>query len=249
MIDKFTKKLQELYREKNYPKLIPLSVAALLASFLLIAITYYIVMHVFSFIAMRFEAVLIIVGAYVTLILWWKDKQRKRTEQEQSALSQTIMAEQTAEKALCESNYNTTRQCLYSTLSENAGILNLQKPDRLSELDSPSKTVQKGNIYMCQFVVVKNGECSPEKIKEMLQMRITQKLSAQEFCGITQTTYIYNGIAYPILCIDEVRDNGTYVQIDIAWASENYCNLLNMRAQARVQNMNPPNTVYHDGDF
>ncbi len=102
---------------------------------------------------------------------------------------------------------------------------------------------------MCQYVVVKNGVCNPDKIKELLQMRVTQKLSAHEFAGITQTTYIHNGMAYPLLCIDEIRDNGSFMQIDVAWASESYCYLLDSRAQAKLENLKPPSISYRDGDF
>lgn len=249
MMKKLIEKLQKHYNEKNYFSLILYSAAAVFTSIFVIAITYFIGMQIIHFISERFEAVLVIAGAYIMIYIWWRDKQEKRRQEIQDSLTQMTASQQSAEKALCESNYTTVRQCLFSTLSENADVLNLVKPERLSELDSPSRTIFKGNVYMCQFVVVKKGDANSEKIKEMLQIRIGQKLSAQEFAGITQTQYIYNGTAYPILCIDEVRDNGTFVQIDIAWASENYCNLLNARAHTRMQYLQPQNINCRDRDF
>lgn len=249
MMKNLIEKYQVLYQEKNYFKLSLYSAAIVFASLLVIATTYIIGMQVFVFLTERFEAVLIIVGAYILIYLWWKEKQKKQHQEIQNSLIQMTASQQSAEKALCESNYSTVRQCLFSTLSENADILNLVKPERLSELDSPSRTIFKGNVYMCQFVVVKKGDTNSEKIKEMLQIRIGQKLSAHEFAGITQTQYIYNGTAYPILCIDEVRDNGTFVQLDIAWASEHYCSLLNARAHTRMQYLQPQNINSRDSDF
>lgn len=249
MIKSLIEKLKFFYNEKNYLMITIYSLSALFASFTVLALTYFVGINIIGFLTERYEATIFIVGGYTFLYIWWKDKQ-KRKQAEQDALNQNLITQQSAEeKALCESNYETVRQCLFSTLSECFDILNLLKPERLSQLDSPSRTILKGNVFMCQFVVVKKGEAIPDKIKEMLQLRIAQKLTALEFAGITQTKYIYNGKAYPILCIDEVKDNGTFVQIDIAWACENYCNLLATREQAKLQNLQPKETNCNDRDF
>ncbi len=89
-------------------------------------LTYFIGMQIFTFIAQRFEAVLVIVGAYLMIYFWWKDKQNKQQQQAQVALLEKTTAQQSADKALAEGHYNITRQCLYSTLQESAGILNLR---------------------------------------------------------------------------------------------------------------------------
>lgn len=248
-MDKIIQKLQELYREKNYIKLVAASVATLLVAFLLVALTYCIGTQIFFFLAKRFEAVIAIVGGYIMLYLWWRDKQKRQQEEIQNSLAEAVIAQQSSEKALCENNYSTVRQCLFSVLSEYADILNLVKPEIESELNCHPKTAFKGNVYVCQFLVPKMGEANPGKIKEILQTRIRQKLSAFEFAGIAQTNYIYKGIAYPILCVDDVRDTGIHVQIDMAWASERYCSLLDSREYARMQHLQPPINNFHDKDF
>lgn len=248
-MQKLLDEFRQAYSNKNYLKLSLYSLLALLTLLASTMLTYYIGVGIYSFIAMRFEALIAILGAYLLIYFWLREKRSKKEEQEKNILLQANAAQQSAEKALCESNYTIIRQCLFSTLAENASVLNLVKPERISELDSPSQTILKGNVYMCQFVVLKKGESDPQNIKEILQIRLAQKLNALEFAGITQTTYIHNGNAYPILCIDEVNDIGTYIQIDIAWASENYCNLLNARTQARFLNMQPQKSIITDRDF
>lgn len=250
MIDKLILKLKSLLKQKKYLEFSGYGLLIFLTLSCSIIVTFIVCSHIFSFLASRFEAVIAIVGAYVLIFLWYRDKERKKQAQIQSALMEKTSAQQSAEKALAESNYSVIRQCLFSTLSEYADIVGLVKPVRLSEIDSPCRVILKGNTYMTQYVVPKKSESvSAEKIKEMLQIRIAQKLTALEFAGITQTNHIYNGRAYPILCIDEVRDNGSYVQIDMAWASDSYCNLLDSRAQAKIENLKPPSMSYHDKDF
>jgi len=86
-------------------------------------------------------------------------------------------------------------------------------------------------------------------VKERLQMRLSQKLTANEFSGITQSNFIYNGKAYPILYIDEVIDTSSFIQINIAWSCEAYCKHLENRALAKQQNAIPLATVPRDIDF
>ncbi|WP_160690741.1 hypothetical protein [Clostridium sp. C2-6-12] len=249
MIKKFFDMLNKLYDDGEYLQFILYIILVVMFSFVLIIPTYYAFENLFLFVEQRFDEILVIVGGYVMFYLWWKDKTKNREEKNMKLLKDSSLAKENNEKVLCESNYVTIRQCLFSTLLENAEILNLKKPEKLSELDSPSKIISKGNVYMCQFVLVKNGEINSDKIQEMLQLRIVQKLNTFEYAGIQQTSFIYNGNAYPILLIDEVCDNGTFVQIDITWASEKYCDLLNTRAHAKMQQLQPRNVNVYDKDF
>lgn len=44
-----------------------------------------------------------------------------------------------------------------------------------------------------------------------------------EIEGITQSAFFYNGQTYPSIMVDNVRDVGSYIQVDLAIASEYYC--------------------------
>lgn len=243
------KKFRMLYTNKNYLVLILYMIVTLILALMAIALVSVIIEQLFSFIAKRLEILAITIIPSIMIYFGLRGRKQVQLQEQQNAIAQALAEQQSAERALCENNYSIVRQILFNILIDSSEILNLVKPTRLSELDSPSRTVLKGNVYMCQFVVVKKGEAIQEKVKEMLQLRINQKLNAQEFAGIVQTTYIYNGIAYPILYVDQVSNSGAYVQIDIAWVSENYCNLLSTRAHAKFQNMQPPNNNLHDKDF
>lgn len=236
---------QILYEERSFIKLFLYFTTILLGLLLTIWFTYYLATYIVFILERKFEALVIIIGAYLFINLWLKDKQKKQLIE----TNYLTYKQQYAENAIQENNYIIIRQCLYTILSENADILNLVKPEKLSDLDSPSRAILKGNVYMCQYLVLNKGDINTGKIKEMLQIRIDQKLAAHEFAGIAQTQYIYYGAAYPILCVDEVHDNGSYVQIDIVWASENYCSLLNVRAHTKMQYMQPQNINYRDSDF
>ena len=80
-----------------------------------------------------------------------------------------------------------------------------------------------------------------------LQNAIEQRLNNNEVDGITQTAYFYNGQVVPSIMIDNVREMGNYVQIDVAIASDYYCKY---RERRIYENMNSSDSAnVHDRDF
>lgn len=208
-----------------------------------------IIVFFFRLIDKYFIEILIIVISSLSLYFWISEKRNTRKEEKAAEIKQIKAEEYEIERTLAESNYSIVRQCLFSIISENADALHLAKPTTLSELDSPSRIIRKGTVMMYQYLTLKKGDVDTIVIKEIIQTRITQKLLAQEFSGITQTTYIYNGKAYPLLYIDEIQDQGAYIQIDMAWVNDNYCNHLQNKAYTKLQNQKPINANINDRDF
>lgn len=252
MINKYYEILKRCLVEKKYLEFSLYCLLILgLSALVIIATAYFL-----NFIAYNFETISFIVGGYILLYYIWKEWRKGRKEENElqkekqnAILNQLKAQESESEKTLLESNYIAVRQCIYSVLMEIADKVNLAKPQTLSEMDSPSRVIFKGNVPMCQFLVLKTQEISTSAIKEIMQIRIAQRLTSTEFAGITQTTYIYDGQAFPILCIDDVLDVGSYIQVDVAWANEAYCNLVRNRKLANFENQRPMNQNIKDKDF
>ena len=250
---KYWERLKRCLIEKRYGEFSLYCLLTLLVSMLVILATA----GVLSFFAYNFEAILTIVGGYGLVYVffheWRKSKKEEKLREEERCI--TILNRQReenaeTEKALLESNYIIVRKCFHSVIMDIADHVHLKKPTSLSELDSPSRMVSKGNVTMYQFVALKTSqEMNPAVIKDVLQTRMTQKLSSNEIAGLSQTTYIYEGQAFPLLCIDEVVDIGNYIQIDLAWASESYCRLIQDRKLAYFEGQRVSNLSIKDKDF
>jgi hypothetical protein len=188
--------------------------------------------------------------AFCSIVYFISEKRHKHRAELSSIEQQASIAQENADKALLESNYIIVRQCVYSVLCEIAENLGLTKPQRQSEIDSPSRIITNSNVLMYQFVVLKkSAEISISSIKEILQTRITQKLIAHEFSGLTQSNFVFGGTAYPILCVHDVADSGAYINLDIVWFSEAYGNLLHLRKEALLNNLNGRAVNIKDTDF
>lgn len=132
-----------------------------------------------------------------------------------------------------ENTYKMIRKNLCTVLGEVGEMVRLKKPASFSQMDAPTHydVIAKAPIY--HYLARKaSEEIDPFSMVGILQNSIEQKLNNRELDGITQTAYFYNGQVYPSLMVDNVRDLGAYVQIDIAIASEYYCKY----REARIYN-------------
>lgn len=123
-----------------------------------------------------------------------------------------------------ENTYKIVRKCLCNVLCEVSDIIKVRKPASLSQMDAPIHydVVAKAPIY--HFLATKlTNDVDLFNLEGILQNTIEQKLNNHELDGMPQMSYFYNGQAYPALMVDNVRELGNYIQIDIAIASEHYC--------------------------
>lgn len=123
-----------------------------------------------------------------------------------------------------ESTYKMIRKNLCSVIGDIADIARLRQPASLSQMDCPTHYDVVANAVIYHFLVLKqSNEIDTFSIIGILQNAIEQRLNNNEVEGITQTAFFYNGQVYPSIMVDNVQDLGTYVQIDVAIASEYYC--------------------------
>lgn len=107
---------------------------------------------------------------------------------------------------------------------EVADIVKLRKPASLSQMDAPTHYDVIARVPVYHFLATKlTDDVDLFDLTGILQNTIEQKLNNHELDGIQQTSFFYNGQAYPSLMVDNIRDLGSYVQIDVAIASEHYC--------------------------
>lgn len=219
--------VRALWDEKRYVKLglvLLLLIAAAVVTLSLIVST---LVAVKNFVVQNQTLVFITTFALVTFFGWIYDRAEQRRKLQSQAEQQAREEAQFMEESLAQNNYDIVRQCLFNVLSDVADTISLIKPDRLSQLDSPAKYAKKGNVLFYQYLILKKeAVIDPHAVKQVLQTRISQRLQAQEFAGITETSHYYKGQMYPLLYLDEVIDVGNYIQVDITWVSDTYCEYL-----------------------
>ena len=147
-----------------------------------------------------------------------------------------------------ESTYRLLRKTLCSIVGDVSEIIKVRKPTTLSQMDCPTHfdVISKAVIY--HLLLTKTSEdFDALGASGILQNAIEQRLNNNEVDGITQTAYFYNGQVVPSIMIDNVREMGNYVQIDVAIASDYYCKY---RERRIYENMNSSDSAnVHDRDF
>lgn len=124
---------------------------------------------------------------------------------------------------ILENTYEMVRNHVCTVLNEVGDVVKLRKPATLSQLDAPNHHDIIGNTPIYHYLALKQtNEFDIFNTTGIIQNRINQKLNNQELDGITQTSIFYNGASYPTLMVDNIRDLGQWVQIDMALSTPLY---------------------------
>ena len=200
--------------------------------------------NILYFIIQNIEDIVVTIGAvacFFAVIFSYFRKKPKKVEQPDSSIIEF-------NPITLETTYCLIRKNLCSIIADVADMIRLRKPATLSQMDSPTHYDILGNAVIYHYLLIKQSdEVDPYTILGVIQNTIEQRLNNGEIDGITQTHFFYRSQVYPSLMVDNVRDLGSYVQIDIAIASEQY---LKYRERRIYNNMNQSSsTKSYDRDF
>lgn len=218
MINLYTKIVSSLIKDYNNKlwwklilKLLGLLTVVICMGFLLGKIAFLIIEHI--------EGIVVSIGAifcFFAILFNFLPKRQPETVPEVSIMEYDPIT--------LEATYKIIRKNLCSVLGDISDITRLKKPATLSQLDAPTHFDIKSKAVIYHFLTLKQSEeIDTFSIIGILQNAFEQRLNNNEMDGITQTVFFYNGQVYPSIMIDNVQDLGTYIQIDIAIASEYYC--------------------------
>lgn len=242
LFEQYVQHCYELYQEKKWGKF------ALNIVFSLIGIvsTSILLSSVALYIYYNFERLTKIVGGIFLLIITVAYMlPKKKTElpaiPEDSPGYDPVFLNET---------YNLLRRNLVSIFEETAGILGLRVPTTPSQIDSPVHFDIIGGAAIFHFLCGKQDFTSQIDSYEAigtLQNTLERRLNNNELMGISQTAIFHNGVAYPLIMIDNVLDMGRYIQLDLAITNANY---LRYRKNRLYNSMDAGNcTTPHDRNF
>lgn len=177
-----------------------------------------------AFITVNYEKIAIAVGAFFLIFYYIEEHfaEKKRAREEELALARKLQEE--ADADAIERNYRLVRNCLYSVLNDMSDVLGIKKPTNEGKIDSPHHTVRKLNFILYQYIVYPTASTvDTEKMRTILRQEISRRLDSHLFAGVSQTYYLHEGQAEPIISVYAVEDNNAYLTISVAIADENYC--------------------------
>lgn len=230
----------ESYYKKHWGKLI----LKVLASLIVLICMTLVIASILYFIIENIENIVVTIGAiacFFAVIFSFFQKKPEKVEPPDSSIIEF-------NPITLETTYCLIRKNLCSIIADVADMIRLRKPATLSQMDSPTHYDILGNAVIYHYLLIKQSdEVDPYTILGVIQNTIEQRLNNGEIDGITQTHFFYRSQVYPSLMVDNVRDLGSYVQIDIAIASEQY---LKYRERRIYNNMNQSSTTKsYDRDF
>lgn len=192
------------------------------------------------------ESIVVTIGAIFIFFMILAQFIPKRREEKPILQSECTVIE--FDPITLETTYSLIRKNLCSILGDVAEIIKIRKPSTLSQMDSPTHYTIVSNAVIYHYLAVKTtDEVDIFNAIGILQNALEQRLNNNEVEGIIQTHFLYKSQAYPSLMVDNVKDTGAYVQIDIAVASDNYCKY---RERRIYNNMNRSGVIRpQDKDF
>lgn len=238
MYKNFKAYIINLYKSKNYPMIVIWSIIGVLTSLIAAEFSSEIFMSLLNFLDKKIGGILFFLGTCYIANSYMKNLREKNNKK----ISEENKNKQIISREANSNNYIALRKCLFELLTETAEVLNLQCPQNLSSLDSPTKFIEKGELCVYQYIVLKKGEADVKSIENVLRTSIHTKLRNFTFEGIKQTSHIYDGFSYDIIQLYQVKDIGSYIQIELYFANDKTIDLINKRKRLLMDEL------YHDLD-
>jgi len=240
LIESITDSILTNYYEKQWFRLI----LKIIGFIFVIACMALVIANILYFIMQNIENIAITIGAlafFFSIVLSLLPKKKAKIEPPDSSIIEF-------NAITLETTYNLIRKNLCSIIADIADMIKLRKPATLSQMDAPTHYDIVGNAVIYHYLLIKQSdEVDTYNILGVIQNTIEQRLNNREIDGITQTHFFYRSQVYPILMVDNVRDLGSCVQVDIAIASEHYLKHRERRIYNNINQFAPINS--HDRDF
>ena len=177
--------------------------------------------------------ILAILGFFIVVALWRHFFPPQPQQQVEMPVENNTMV---YNPAFLEDTYSMLLTNISPIIMEKADIMQLQRIMASYELECPIHYTIKGFVLYHILIGKINENVDTQKVLEILQNAISQKLSNSGFIGIGEAYYLYNGRALPRIMIDNVRDLGNFVQVDIVITDEAYCQYYYQRLQNKISN-------------
>ena len=249
-MNNFIKEFQKNWNKKKYGQCI--GVALLITTFaiaVIVAICLLLDMLI-VFIMSHYQELFLGFGIFFLMFYYIREhfEEKKRAREEQLELARKLQAE--ADADTLERNYRIIRTCIFSVIRDMWDVLQVKKPVREGEIDSPNHNVEKLNFILYQYIVYRTASTTDtETIREVLRKEISRRLDEHLFAGISQTYYLHEGQAEPIISVYSVEDNNAYLTISVAIADENYCRHIRQGASLNLLQQAEQLTQPSDNDF
>lgn len=249
-MNNFIKEFRKHWKQKKYGQCI--GVALLITTFVvaIIVLICLLLDMLIAFIMNHYQELLLGFGAFFLAFYYIREhfEEKKRAREEQLELARKLQAE--ADADTLERNYRLIRNCIFSVIRDMSDVLQLKRPVREGEIDSPNHNVEKLNFILYQYIVYRTASTTDtETIREVLRKEISRRLDAHSFAGISQTYYLHEGQAEPIISVYSVEDSNAYLTISVAIADENYCRHIRQGASLNLLQQAEQLTQPSDNDF
>lgn len=216
----FIEYMKEYWKEKRY--LLCISIITCLIAFFISLVM--IVVFMLDFITIHYQEVFLGLGIFLSVYYYIHEHFEEKRKARQQELALAKQMQDAADADVIERNYRLIRTCLFNVIKDMSDVLGVKKPIREGEIDSPVHNIRMLNFVLYQYIVYRtNSTVDTETVRTILRQEISRRLDAHQFAGISQTYYLHEGQAEPIISVYSVEDNNAYLTISVAIADEHYC--------------------------
>ncbi|MBE7047695.1 MAG: hypothetical protein E7396_09865 [Ruminococcaceae bacterium] len=184
---------------------------------------------VIRFIVANYELLLLCgsIVVAVVYIIWCKRVNNEPTQAVKMRYQTKIEEEQ--EKQEREAAYLHIQKLLFFVINDTAILTKIPPLKSVSALDAPIHSVLVNNsFYVFQYLVAKDTATALDliTIKQRLNERIDTALRTGEIMGSHEAFFSNSGKRYPRILIHDIRNNGTYIQIDAVIVGHPYADYI-----------------------
>ena len=188
----------------------------------------------------------IIIGILITLAIAWFVVWRKNKNNKQPEQLPPMPAVNHAK------NHRMLGKCLFDAMcggvAEIIGLVTPSDQSKLSPLNGDLYFLQ-GNTAIYRFFILKKSDAavSITELLDLLEQRFEQMQTANQLPFTSNQYFIYKGQPFNPVLVMGVREDGRYIDVNLAFASDDTCEML---MQSRRQSRGSGGLgVFHDDEL
>jgi hypothetical protein len=162
---------------------------------------------------------------------------QKQVRAWQAEQARSVNASATAvQNQALQNSFIIIQKILHGILTPLAANYGLLLPPITADFTSPNKWVERQGIIVYQYLIAKAkgvAGIDTASIQNVIQTTITNRASERRLEGISQSSYLYNGVVLPPMYVDSVKElNRDFIEINVVIMTEGYAEYLRLKSMA-----------------
>ena len=246
-MDQYLKKIKRAFKKGDVLNLLWYTIPPISACLVMLLFIVWIFVKIFTLLANNIDTILGCGIVLFGIIVYLKSSSKINSSLSDEKLFLFEESKDIVRDNL-STNYEIIGNVVYQIARQYHALLKIRKPERHDEIESTTRTKCMGKVVLYEYILYKTSDYDTNTIKLLFEHFINQKLKSNSLFGFSNSHFIHNGKAYPILQVFSVESCSGYYRVLMVLTTSEYCDYINNTKFSDLTSGVEERIVY-DNDF